>query len=70
MRLFRFGLYELTTIYEGYPVYVRAASGQNLFYQAEFRDWKYAHQIRRWILGPTVGKSSVSGTIRFEMRRV
>ena len=56
----RFGLYELSTIYEGYPVYTRAASKQNLFFQADFLGWKYAHRIIRWIIGPTVGKSSVS----------
>ena len=55
----RFGLYELTTVYEGYPVYTRKASKQNLFFQSEFRGWYYKHRILRWIIGPTVGESSV-----------
>ena len=66
----RFGLYELTTTYEGYPVYTRAASKQNLFFQSEFRGWKYAHRIIRWIIGPTVGKSSVSEPHKSRTRRV
>ena len=58
----RFGLYELTTVYEGYPVYTRKASKQNLFFQSEFRGWYYKHRILRWIIGPTVGESSVRKT--------
>ena len=58
----RFGLYELTTLYEGYPVYTRKASKQNLFFQSEFRGWYYKHRILRWIIGPTVGESSVRKT--------
>ena len=46
-------------MYEGYPVYTRKASKQNLFFQSEFRGWYYKHRILRWIIGPTVGESSV-----------
>ena len=49
-------------MYEGYPVYTRKASKQNLFFQSEFRGWYYKHRILRWIIGPTVGESSVRKT--------
>ena len=45
----RFGVYTLTTTYQGYPVYSRAVSRQFLFYQREFEKWEYAHRIERWI---------------------
>ena len=60
-------------MYEGYPVYTRKASKQNLFFQSEFRGWYYKHRILRWIIGPTVGESSVSKTAsytRIEVERV
>ena len=57
--LTRFGLYNLNTMYEGYPVYSRAASGQSMFYKKEYDKWEYAHRIERWIVGPTIGDATV-----------
>ena len=49
----------MNTIYEGYPVYSRAASGQSLFYKKDYDKWEYAHRIERWIVGPTIGDATV-----------
>ena len=52
-------MYNLNTMYEGYPVYSRAASGQSMFYKKEYDKWEYAHRIERWIVGPTIGDATV-----------
>ena len=53
-------MYNLNTMFEGYPVYSRAASGQSLFYKKDYDKWEYAHRIERWIVGPSIGDASVS----------
>jgi hypothetical protein len=55
----RFGVFELVSAVEGYPVYRHTSSGQHLFFQHEFEQWQYAHKIHRWIIGTTVGKAEV-----------
>ena len=52
-------MFTLATLHEGYPVYTKQSTGQNLFFQKEFDRWQYAHRIRRWIVGPKVGDSLV-----------
>jgi hypothetical protein len=46
-------------MFEGYPVYSRAASGQSLFYKKDYDKWEYAHRIERWIVGPSIGDATV-----------
>lgn len=56
---FRFGLFALETVFEGYPAYTRKASHQSLFYKEEYEKWIYAHKFERWVIGPTIGDESV-----------
>jgi len=51
----RFGLYDLETLFKGYPAYTRKASKQSLFYKEEYEKWIYAHKFERWVIGPKIG---------------
>lgn len=51
----RFGLYDLTTLYDDYPAFTRKASKQTFFYKTEYEKWFYAHKFERWVIGPTIG---------------
>jgi hypothetical protein len=42
-----FGIYDLDTISEEYPAYVRHISGQYMFYKANYEHWDYSHKIER-----------------------
>ena len=64
--IYRFGLYTLETVFEGYPAYNRKASGQTFFYKEEYEKWQYAHKFERWLIGPTIGDESVSAVLVLE----
>ncbi|XP_040571204.1 uncharacterized protein [Lepeophtheirus salmonis] len=53
----RFGVYTLHALHDGFPVYVRHASDQFLYYKEEYDKWAYSHRIERWIVGPRIGDS-------------
>eukprot|EP00094_Tigriopus_californicus_P011116 TCALIF_10727-PA protein Name:"Protein of unknown function" AED:0.41 eAED:0.41 QI:0/0.33/0.4/0.4/1/1/10/143/554 len=53
----RLGLFTLSTLFEGYPVYSKKASSQHLFFKLEFDRWEYAHRIERWVVGPMIGEA-------------
>ena len=58
--IYRFGLYDLTTLYDDYPAFTRKASRQTFFYKTEYEKWFYAHKFERWVIGPTIGDENVS----------
>lgn len=47
-----FGIYDLDSVVENRPAYIRRISGQNMFYKEAYDKWEYDHKIERWIVGP------------------
>ena len=52
-------MYDLETLFKGYPAYTRKASKQSLFYKEEYEKWIYAHKFERWVIGPKIGDENV-----------
>ena len=44
-----FGIYDLDSVVENRPAYIRRISGQNMFYKEAYDKWEYDHKIERYI---------------------
>ena len=42
-----FGIYDLDSVVENRPAYIRRISGQNMFYKEAYDKWEYDHKIER-----------------------